>query len=238
MICFQQLTVIIPAYNEENTIEEVVRRVSKVHLYHLKKEIIVVDDGSTDRTREILRRMKDIKTIFHESNRGKGSAIKTGLSHASGDVILVQDADLEYEPQDYPHILRPILTGDCEIVMGSRFVWIKPKLFGESADPYFFHYVCDRWITWIANWLYKREHTDYRGGYKAFTRSLANKVLLQTEGFDFDGELICKSLKKGYEVIEVPIRYHPRLYAEGKKLRFKDMLSMLATIFKCRFMPA
>lgn len=191
---------------------------------NLEQEIIVVDDGSKDGTREISETFEKVKVVFHEHNRVKGCAIKTGIRHAMGQILIIQDADLEYDPNDYAEVFQPILSGDCELVVGSRFVWSQPLFFTENGDPFFSHYVANRAIILITNLLYGQNHTDYEGCYEAFTKSLADLVRVQTDGFDFDNELICKSIRLGYQIVEVPIEYTPRIYSEGKKIGWRDGL--------------
>ena len=234
---FKKLSVIIPALNEEKTIEELIQRVKRVSLLELEKEIVVVDDGSRDRTIEILKRMPDIRLVLHEKNRGKGAALKTGITHAGGDILLLQDADLEYNPEDYPVLLQPILEGKAEFVMGSRFLFQKPRFFSADGDPFFSHYIGNQMIIRLTNFLYGQKMTDYEGCYKVFTKSLIQTIPITADGFAFDNELICKSLRRGYPLVEVPIQYYPRLYSQGKKIRWGDGVVMLWTILKWRFLP-
>lgn len=232
-----KLSVIIPVYNEAVTLHEVVRRVEAVSLPGLEKEIVVVDDGSRDRTREILKGMTGIKAVFHEKNQGKGAALKTGIRNATGDLLLLQDADLEYDPGDYPALLKPILDGKAEFVMGSRFLHDRPRFFTKDGAPFFSHYVGNYLIIWATNLLYGQRNTDYEGCYKVFTRSLIESIPVRTNGFAFDNELICKTLRRGHKIAEVPIHYHPRLYSQGKKITWRDGAVMLWTILKWRFLP-
>jgi glycosyltransferase involved in cell wall biosynthesis len=232
-----KLSVIIPAYNERGTIEAVVRRVQAVNLGPIEKEIIVVDDGSRDGTTEILKELSGIRHIPHERNAGKGAALTTGFQAATGDIVLIQDADLEYNPDDYPTVIRPILEGSSDVVMGSRFILYKPKFFGKRRSPYLSHYVGNVLITSITNLLYGQRFTDYEGCYKAFRRSLVAATPVKTNGFEFDNELICKLIRKGARIAEVPIRYTPRTYAHGKKITWRHGVIMLWTIIKWRFLP-
>ena len=233
----KKLSVIIPVFNEEETITELIGRIKRVSLPGLEREIVVVDDGSTDRTREILKKMDDIRSFFHDGNRGKGAAVKTAIRHSTGDLILVQDADLEYDPEDYHALLEPILTNGTQFVMGSRFLHQKPHFFTPKGDPFFSHYVGNHIIIALTNFLYGQKKTDYEGCYKVFTRSLIESIAVETNGFAFDNELICKALRRGYPIVEVPIRYRPRLYLEGKKITWRDGIVMLWTILKWRFLP-
>ena len=232
---YKKLSIIIPAYNEAKTLAEILTRVQNVSISPLEKEIIVVDDASSDETPHILKKTSGIRAVFHEKNSGKGAAIKTGLSHATGDIVLIQDADLEYEPCDYPKLLEPILEGRGDFVMGSRFLLERPRFFTKDGSPFFSHYVGNKTIIWVTNCLYKQKFTDYEGGYKCFTKKLSDEIPVKTSSFDFDNELICRALKNGYILKEVPIRYNPRPYSEGKKINWKHGLKILWTIIQCRF---
>ncbi|MBI3029129.1 MAG: glycosyltransferase family 2 protein [Candidatus Rokubacteria bacterium] len=232
----RKLTVVIPAYNEEATIADTIERVKTAEVGPLDLEIIVVDDGSRDRTREILSATPGIRTVFHERNRGKGGAVKTGFRAATGDVLLIQDADLEYDPSDYKTVLQPILEGRVEAVMGSRFVFERPHFFfGEAKSPFFTHYVGNLTIIVLTNLLYGNAATDYEGGYKAFTKRLVDSIPIEADGFEYDNELICKLLRRGHRIEEVPISYRPRTYEHGKKIAWTDGLRMVWTILKWRF---
>ncbi len=233
----RRLSVVIPVLNEEKTIEKLIQKVQRVSLPGLEKEIVVVDDGSRDQTREILKQIQGIRYFFHEKNRGKGAALKTGIAHSTGDVLLLQDADLEYKPEDYPALVRPILKGDFQFVMGSRFLLEKPKFFTKSGAPFFSHYLGNHMIIWLTNFLYGQQNTDYEGCYKVFTRSLIQSIPIKADGFAFDNELICKSLRRGFKIAEVAIHYEPRLYSQGKKIKWQDGVLMLWTILKWRFLP-
>ena len=237
MSAFKKLSILIPVYNEDATIEELIRRVKDVPLKELEKEIVVVDDHSRDRSREILAKIEGIRVVSHERNQGKGAALKTGILNSTGDVILIQDADLEYNPQDYESLLEPILKGGVELVMGSRFLLERPRFFTQKGDPFFSHYLGNLMVVSLTNFLYGQRHTDYEGCYKAFTKSLACALPIEANRFAFDNELICKSLRRGYKIAEVPIRYRPRLYSQGKKITWRDGLVILWTILKWRFLP-
>jgi len=230
-------SVVIAAYNEEATLEKLLRRVQAVTIPGMVQEIVVVDDGSKDHTGDILRRTPGITALFHEKNRGKGGALKTGIAHATGEIIILQDADLEYNPEDYPSLLTPILEGRAELVLGSRFSYCGPRFLTKNGDPFLSHYIGNILIIAITNLLYGQKITDYEGCYKAFTRVLTQRVNVITNGFDFDNELVCKSLRYGYRITETPIQYQPRLYSEGKKICWKDGFYMLWTILKWRFLP-
>jgi len=232
-----KLSIIIPAYNEARTIEAVIRRVHAADLGSLAREIIVVDDASSDGTRDILKTIPGIRALSHSTNAGKGAALATGIGAATGDLVIFQDADLEYMPEDYSTVIRPIIDGRCEAVMGSRFLRERPVFWGTRKSPYFNHYIGNLLIVWATNTLYGKRFTDYEGCYKAFARSVLLDTPVQSTGFEFDNELICKLLRKGIRIEEVPIRYQPRTYAEGKKITWRHGMVMLWTILKWRFSP-
>ena len=232
---FRKLSVIIPVLNEEATIQQMIRKVRQVALPSLEKEIIVVDDGSRDRTVEILKKDPDIRLVVHEKNKGKGAALKTGIQNSTGDLILLQDADLEYDPEDYPALLQPILEGRSQFVMGSRFLYKRPRFLTQDGDPFISHFIGNLLIIWTTNWLYGQKKTDYESCYKVFTRSLSERIPIQANGFEFDNELICKALRRGYPIAEVPVKYQPRLYSEGKKIKWRDGVVMLWNIVMWRF---
>lgn len=232
-----KLSIIIPAYNEEATIESVVRRVEAVDLGPIKKEIIVVDDASRDRTCEVLKQLRNVRAISHTVNGGKGAALTTGIKAATGDIVIFQDADLEYAPEDYHHVIQPLVGKDCDAVMGSRFLRERPVFWGKRKSPYLNHYIGNLLILWVTNTLYRQRFTDYEGCYKAFYRSTLLETPIQATGFEFDNELVCKLMRKGIRIAEVPIQYSPRTYAQGKKITWRHGLIMLWTIIKWRFLP-
>jgi glycosyltransferase involved in cell wall biosynthesis len=233
-----KLSVVIPAYNEERTVAETIQRVKTVDLGGLDVEIVVVDDGSIDRTREMLQTIPGIRVVLHERNSGKGAAVKSGFRAATGDIVLIQDADLEYDPQDYGALLQPIVDGRVEAVMGSRFLIERLKFFGKGAkSPFFSHYIGNKLIVAITNGLYRHSATDYEGGLKAFSKKIVDSIPIDANEFDYDNELICKLLRRGYRIAEVPINYRPRSYEEGKKIKWQDGVRMIWTIVKWRFRP-
>jgi glycosyltransferase involved in cell wall biosynthesis len=233
-----KLSVVIPAYNEEQTIAETIQRVKAVDLGGLELEIVVVDDGSKDRTREILAAIPGIRVVLHERNSGKGAAVKSGFRAATGDIVLIQDADLEYDPQDYVPLLQPILDGRVEAVMGSRFSHERPQFFGKGAkSPFFTHYIGNIIIIGLTNALYWHSATDYEGCLKAFSKRVVDSIPIAANGFEYDNELICKLLRRGHRIAEVPINYRPRTYEEGKKIKWQDGVRMVWTIVKWRFIP-
>lgn len=231
------LSIIIPVFNEAFTIGALLDRVKAAPTEALAKEIIVVDDGSTDGTRQLLNGLDGIRLILHAQNRGKGAAVRSGFEAATGDIVLIQDADMEYDPQDYPFLVRPILAGQADAVLGSRFLLQKPRFFMINGDPFFSHYIGNKLIIWLTNLLYNFSATDYEGCYKAFSKSVIDETPVVTNGFDFDNELVCKLLRQRKRIVEVPIHYHPRPYREGKKIRWRDGVVMLWTILKWRFLP-
>ncbi|MBI3046091.1 MAG: glycosyltransferase family 2 protein [Candidatus Harrisonbacteria bacterium] len=228
-----KLSIIIPAYNEKNTIEEIIRRIKAVNLVGVEKEIIVVDDGSNDGTRDIIKKISGIRYIFHEKNLGKGGAMKTGFKAATGDLLIPQDADLEYDPNDYSVMIAPILRGEAEVTNGVRIQ--PPNDSRRTTLSYWLHWFGNSAITWATNWLYWNNAEEYEGCYKAITKKLADSVEVETNNFDYDNELICKILKRGYKIVDVPIRYYPRDYEQGKKISWKHGFLILWTVIKTRF---
>lgn len=210
------LSVIIPVYNEEATIKEIL---DSVICAPFRKEIIVVDDGSTDGTYTILDRIKNtaIRIYRHDRNYGKGSALKTGISKANGDVILIQDADLEYNPAEYPVLINPILKEKADVVYGSRFAG-----YGEHRVLYFWHYLGNRFLTLLSNIFTNLNLTDMETGYKAFTREVLKDIVINEERFGFEPEITAKIAKKNVRIYEVSISYYGRTYAEGKKIFWRD----------------
>jgi glycosyltransferase involved in cell wall biosynthesis len=219
------LSIIIPAFNEAAFLPEVIRRV-KGTTYD--KEIIIVDDGSTDGTREYLNDInaKDIKIILHNENMGKGAAFRSGLAVATGDVVIVQDADLEYDPKDYRALLEPIIDGKADVVYGSRF------LGGPHRVLFFWHSVGNSLITLLSNMLTDLNLTDMETGYKAFRREVFKNISIESNRFGFEPEITSKVAKKGFRIYEVPISYSGRSYQEGKKITWKDGIKAIFTVLK------
>ncbi|MDH4237411.1 MAG: glycosyltransferase family 2 protein [Nitrospira sp.] len=231
-----KLSIIIPAYNEQATIEAVIRCVQAVNLGAIAKEIIVVDDASRDDTYHILKGIRGIHLLRHSVNGGKGAALTSGIRAASGDIVIFQDADLEYTPEDYLAVITPLLNGDCDAVMGSRFLHQHPVFWGKRKSPYLNHYIGNLLILWVTNTLYGKSFTDYEGCYKAFFRSTLLDTPVRAKGFEFDNELVCKLIRKGVRIEEVPIRYSPRTYGQGKKITWRHGIIMLWTIVKWRIL--
>ena len=233
-----KLSIVIPVYNEERTVATLLRNVQAVQLAGVEKEIIVVDDHSRDGSLEQLRQFDGAITVIrHPENRGKGAAVRTGFQAASGDLVLIQDADLEYDPNDYAALIAPLINGQADAVLGSRFLLQKPQFFTHDGQPFFTHFIGNALIIWLTNLLYGFRATDYEGCYKVFTRRVIQEIPVQTDGFDFDNELVCKLLRRRARIVEVPIRYHPRVYGEGKKIRWRDGVQILWAIIKWRVMP-
>lgn len=219
------LSIIIPAFNEVAFLPEVIRRVRETPY---DKEIIIVDDGSADGTCEYLKSLKEkgIKVILHKENIGKGAAVRSGLAVSTGDVIIVQDADLEYDPRDYPVLLGPIIDGKADVVFGSRF------LGGPHRVLFFWHSVGNFLITLISNMLTDLNLTDMETGYKVFRREVFKHISIESNRFGFEPEITSKVAKKGFRIYEVPISYSGRGYQEGKKITWKDGIKAIFTVLK------
>ncbi|MBN1865862.1 glycosyltransferase family 2 protein [Candidatus Sumerlaeota bacterium] len=226
------LSVIMPVYNEKATLEKIVSRVLAVDLGDMRKELVLVDDGSTDGTRDILAQYADregFRVVLHEKNGGKGRAVRTGLEYCTGDLIIIQDADLEYDPEDYPRVLAPILHDKADVVYGSRFK-------GEGRAFLATHYYGNKFITFVANILYNTCLTDIETCYKAFRREVFDKVRLRCNTFDIEPEITAKVFKNRFRVYEVPISYSGRNFEEGKKITWRDGFRALWTLVRFRFM--
>ena len=229
IICGMKLSVIVPVYNEVQNIGEILKR---VQASKLAMEIIVVDDGSHDGTRDVLKKLDrkgKVRVILHDKNRGKGAAVVTGLNAATGDVLLIQDADLEYDPRDYPVLLQPIIEGVADVVYGSRF------LGGPHRVTMFWHMVANRLLTFMTNILYNTILTDMETGYKVFRRKVAENMKIRARRFDFEPEFTAKVLKRHYRIFEVPISFNPRDYSQGKKIKLRDAFDAVWTLLKYRF---
>lgn len=232
----KKLSVIIPVYNEEATIREILKRVRNVKLRsRLVKEIIVIDDSSKDKSLEILKNIKGIKLFRHKVNKGKGAAVRTGMLEAKGDILLIQDADLEYNPKDYNKLILPILKGKTKVVYGTRLKNYPFKLFGSGRTPLFTHYLGNKFLTLVTNFFYGEGLTDMETCYKVFTRDVIDGMILNSNRFEFEPEFTAKILKRGYKIHEVPIRVKPRGYDEGKKITWKDGFIAVWTLIKYRF---
>jgi glycosyltransferase involved in cell wall biosynthesis len=224
-----KLSVIIPVYNERSTIDEIIRRVEAVDL---ASEIIIVDDGSQDGTRDRLHEIAAsdplVHVILHEANQGKGAAVQTGIRAASEDLIIIQDADLEYDPRDYPKLLQPIEEGLADVVYGSRFL-------GAPRRPaMFWHMVANKLLTFMTNILYNSILSDMETGYKLFRREIISPIPLRSKRFNIEPEITAKLLKRRIRIFEVPITFNPREYSEGKKIGLKDAFEAVWTLIKYR----
>ena len=227
-----QVSIVIPVFNEKNTILKTLKQVELVDLGEIDKEIIIVDDGSTDGTGEILRSLKNkkYKVIFHERNQGKGMAVRNGFAQAKGDILLIQDADLECDPQNYPLLIKPILTGQSDVVYGSRFLGNKFRHFS------FWFYLGNKILTTFSNLMTGLELTDMWTGYKVFQKKVVKEILptLEAERFEIDPELTVKIAKKKYRILEIPLSFfgRSRTKKEGKKISVKDGITALWYILK------
>ncbi|HEX8992923.1 MAG TPA: glycosyltransferase family 2 protein [Anaerolineales bacterium] len=224
-----KLSVVIPVYNEVGNIREILKRVRATGR---ASEIVVVDDCSQDGTRALLQQLdgtEGLRLILHERNLGKGAAVRTGLQHAQGDVILIQDADLEYSPHDYPTLLQPIEDGISDVVYGSRF------LGGPRRAVMYWHMVANKLLTFLTNILYDTILSDMETGYKVFRREVVEGLQLRANRFDFEPEFTAKILKRHHRIYEVPISFNPRNYSEGKKIKFQDAFHAVWALLKYRF---
>lgn len=223
-----KLSIIIPCYNERENIIKILDKVDQAEVPH--KEIIVVDDMSTDGTREILEeqvKSRVAKIVYHEKNGGKGAALKTGFSHATGDIVIIQDADMEYDPLEYPKVIAPIVKGKADVVYGSRFL-------DSKAKGYFSNWLANKFLTRLSNLFTGLHLTDMETCYKAFKREIIQSVDIEEKRFGFEPEITAKIAKMKVRIREVPISYYPRTNAEGKKIGFKDGLRAIYCIIKYR----
>lgn len=228
----KKLSIVIPVFNEKGLVLDLIKKVKSVNLDGIEKEIIVVDDYSTDGTREILKKQEKgfvSKLLFHDVNKGKGAALRTGFKHATGDVIIVQDADFEYDPEEYPSIINPIFNKEADVVYGSRF--LKGYEFSENKVNIF----ANRILTALSNFVTGLKITDMETCYKAFRSDIIKDIKIEEDRFGFEPEITAKISRKGVKLIEVPISYYPRTKEQGKKIKMKDGFRALYCILKYRF---
>jgi len=226
-----KLSVIIPVFNEEKTVGQLIK---KVLAERTPKEIIVVNDGSTDKTQKEIDKLKSrrlVKLSFPE-NQGKGTAVRAGLKKAQGEFLIIQDADLEYDPKDYSRLLKPIQEGQAKVVYGTRLKKLPLKILGKDKTPLPLHYLVNRFLSVLTNLFYGSHLTDMETGYKMISREVYSQLKLVSNRFEIEPEITAKILKKGYPIIEVPIKTQPRGYKEGKKIKAKDALLAVFTLFR------
>jgi glycosyltransferase involved in cell wall biosynthesis len=226
---YRTLTVIVPVFNERTTVAEIIRRIRAVDI-PLVVDVIAVDDGSSDGTDKVLAALEDstVRVLSHPVNQGKGAAIRSGLAIARGDLILIQDADLEYDPEDWPKLLDPILRGKARVVYGSRFT-------GERKNMMPLHWIGNRFLSLVTNLLYSSTLSDMETCYKLFDRQAIEGIVVQSDRFDFEPEITAKVLRRGFRIYEVPISYAGREATEGKKITWRDGLGALKALVKFRF---
>jgi glycosyltransferase involved in cell wall biosynthesis len=227
----RKLSVVVPVFNERNTLVELLRRVRSVELPDdIDREIVVVDDGSDDGTRDVLHQLSDstVRVVLHETNSGKGAALRTGFAHVTGDYVIVQDADLEYDPRDWSKLLEPVLRGNARVVYGSRFT-------GERRNMLLLHWIGNRFLSLATNVLYNTTLSDMETCYKLIDRRLLEELTLRSKRFEIEPELTAKLLKRGVRIYEVPISYAGREFEEGKKITWRDGFSAFWTLVKYRF---
>ena len=226
----QKITILIPVYNEINTLETILEKVEQTHLSGLEKEIILIDDYSTDGTREILKNLEQkYKVLYHEKNQGKGAALRTGFKNMTGDIVVIQDADLEYNPQDYEELIKPVLNNEVDVVYGSRLMNKPDKSFMLT------HLLGNKLITFVGSVLYGRKLTDLETCYKVFTKEILEGIEIKSAKFDFEPEITAKIFKKKARFKELPISYNGRGHDEGKKITWKDGFGAIWALVKFRF---
>lgn len=225
-----KVSIIIPVFNEENTISYVIDKVKSINLANIQKEIIIVDDGSTDNSRQIIESKNNIVKVYHQKNEGKGICIKTALPFVTGDYILIQDADLEYNPKDYSLLIEPIFKNNADVVYGARFL-------KRRTYPLFYYpiYLGNKFLTWLINILYNAKLNDMETCYKLIGTDLLKDLTIESSRFEFESEITIKLLKKNIRIYEVPIDYTPRPVRLSKKNIFTDGIKALVAIFKFRF---
>lgn len=232
-----KLSIIIPVYNEAKTLLELLKKIDRVKLGKIQKEIIIVDDFSIDGSKEIIKKLENkYVKVFQKKNQGKGAALKAGIKVATGDFIIFQDADLEYDPRDYAKLLKPIIKNNADIVIGSRFIGKKFVLFGKNKTLRRIHWIGNKFLTFLFNLLYSTKLTDVEPCYKLFKSDVLKDINVTSNGFEYDIELMCKATKKWYKMVQLPINYNPRGYEEGKKITiWKDGIKAAYYMLKHRF---
>jgi len=229
-----KISVLMPVYNEAKTLKEIIRRVKSIDIVG---ELVIVDDCSTDGSRGILKeeaQENGMQVHYHDINQGKGAAIRTGLSHITGDIVIIQDADLEYDPRDYPKLIKPILNGTADVVYGSRF--LKRESIPHCKHIFYLtHFFGNKLLNFVLNILYKTKITDMETCYKAIKSNVLNSLELSARGFEIEPEITASLLRNGFKIYEVPISYVPRDYSEGKKISWRDGASALFVLLKYRF---
>ncbi len=224
------LSVVVPVFNEEKTIQGILEKINAVPI---DKEIVVVDDSSQDSTRRILQGLLKTsafygtKVVYHSYNKGKGESVREGIRHSTGEYVVIQDADLEYDPGEYGKLIKPLVDGVADMVLGARFV--------DGHSGLFIHRLGNKVLTGVMNLLFGSRLNDYATCYKMARRRVFDDLQLKSPGFEIDVEIVCKSLKRHLKILEVPVSYHPRSYAEGKKIRWFDGIRALSSIVKYRF---
>ena len=232
-----KLSVIVPVYNEEKTLLSVLEDIKKISIKDVSKEIIIVDDYSVDGTKSLLRKIREdyIKIFYHQKNMGKGAAIRTALNHAKGDIVAIQDADLEYDPKNIEKLIWPIIEGKADVVYGPRFAGKSLKLFGKNKTIMPTHLIGNKVLTFLTNLLYFSSLTDMETGCKLFKKSVLERIKLKGNRFDFEPEITAKILKKGFKIKEMPIDFNPRTFKEGKKITWRDGIKAAYYLVKYRF---
>jgi len=225
----KKVSIIVPAYNEEKTIGNVLEKLNSLD-FGLEKEIIVVDDGSTDTTRFVVEKFKNdsLKIISHRMNQGKGAAIKTGIQNSTGDIIAIQDADLEYDPHELKTLIQPIIDKKTFVVYGSRFLKKNPCIYKS-------YYLGNKFLSFLVSFLFGQKITDSYTCYKLFHKKVFERIDIESQRFEFEAEITCKILKNGFKILELPISYNPRSIQQGKKIKFKDAIIGVLTILKIKF---
>lgn len=232
-----KLSIIIPVLNEENTVGLLLEKVLNQKLPKgTSKEVIVVDDGSTDGTLKVIEKFKDtIKLVKHQINLGKGAAVRSGLDAARGDIFIIQDADLEYDPVFYPKLIRPIIERKCHVIYGDRLTNYPLIFFGENKTLLPSHWLANKFLTWVTNILYGSNLSDMETGYKVFNSLVKKRLKLSANRFDIEPEITAQILKNGFKILEIPITVNPRSYQQGKKINWEDGIRAVLALIKYRF---